>query len=243
MAFALALLAVLIPCSEASEHFTSGPRRVALIELFTSEGCSSCPPADKWLGDQRTKAGLWKDFVPVEFHVNYWDSLGWTDRLSTPEFTAREYSYARAWGKQPYTPCFARNGAPWQPGWGTVEAPGAPVGVLTLDVSDAGDCRAQFSPGPATNGGPFVVHVAVLGGGISSKVTDGENSGRTLEHEFVVLGVADNLLSEAGSPGVQRALVTLPRPIAEGASRHALAAWVTVQGEMEPLQATGGWMP
>src|SRR5450432_1176256 len=83
-----------------SPRFTSGSSQVALVELYTSEGCSSCPPADQWLGALKDDAGLWKEFVPVEFHVNYWDSLGWKDRLSSPAYTAREYAYASAWGSQ-----------------------------------------------------------------------------------------------------------------------------------------------
>ena len=243
IAFALAPSFGPDPRSQASETFTSGPRRVTLIELFTSEGCSSCPPADKWLGEQRTKADLWTEFVPLEFHVNYWNSLGWTDRLSTPEFTARQYAYAKVWGGSVFSPCFVRNGQQWKPAWGSVSAPGAPVGILTLEVSDSGTCRAEFRPGPAARGDAFVVHVALLGGGISSRVTKGENQGRTLEHEFVVLGTSDQLLASAGSNAVLAASPALPHPIATGASRHALAAWVTVQGEMEPIQATGGWMP
>ena len=99
------LLAAAAGVSGEPLHFSSGPERIALIELYTSEGCSSCPPADRWLGALAGRQGLWKDFVPVEFHVNYWDSLGWKDRLSTPEFTAREYAYSSAWGApNVYTP-------------------------------------------------------------------------------------------------------------------------------------------
>src|SRR5262249_21741196 len=73
------------------QRFESGPTRVALIELYTSEGCSSCPPAEKWLGTLRDDNGLWKTFVPVAWHVNYWDKLGWPDRFASREGTQREY--------------------------------------------------------------------------------------------------------------------------------------------------------
>ena len=86
-------------------RFTSGPAQTALIELFSSEGCSSCPPAERWLGSLRTEPGLWRGFVPVAFHVDYWNRLGWPDRFSTREFTAREYDYAAAWHSDSvYTP-------------------------------------------------------------------------------------------------------------------------------------------
>ena len=62
--------------------FRSGPQPVWLLELFTSEGCSSCPPAEKWLGALREDPRLWHEFVPVAWHVDYWDRLGWRDRFS-----------------------------------------------------------------------------------------------------------------------------------------------------------------
>src|SRR5690242_13991684 len=93
----LLLVGMLITAAEAetlSQQFRSGPAPVSLLELFTSEGCSSCPPAEKWLGDLREETGLWRDFVPVAFHVNYWDHLGWRDALASAAFTQREHAYA-----------------------------------------------------------------------------------------------------------------------------------------------------
>lgn len=246
IAIAFALLSALSSLARASETFTNGPDRATLIELYTSEGCSSCPPADQWLGELKGKPGLWTEFVPVEFHVNYWDSLGWTDRLSTADFTTREYAYASSWGVDPYTPCFVRNGVQWKPSWGGPAGSAAPTGVLSIELGDDGNCRVKFRPGagarPEINEG-YEIHLALLGGGISSKVTQGENQGKTLKHEFVVLGLSNQiLLREAGSPALD-AMVVLPRPIAIGAARHALAAWVTRYGELEPIQAAGGWLP
>jgi len=242
----IALLSALVPPGMASERFSSGPARIALIELFTSEGCSSCPPAELWLGQLRDNPGLWKEFVPLQFHVNYWDNLGWKDRLSSREFTAREYAYASAWGSGTvYTPCFVRNGEQWRPLWGTAGGPGPSTGLLSVVLGDAGVCRAEFIPGPAAKAGPDgdEVHVAILGGGITSKVTAGENHGETLSHEFVVLGMADQPLSRGPGDTSEHAEVALPHPIAAGASRRAFAAWVTLRGELTPIQATGGWLP
>ena len=74
------LLAPVAVFAAEPRTFRSGPRPVPLLELFTSEGCSSCPPAEAWLGELRHDPGLWRDFVPVAWHVNYWDRLGWPDR-------------------------------------------------------------------------------------------------------------------------------------------------------------------
>ncbi len=225
-------------------RFSSGTTRVALIELYTSEGCSSCPPADQWLASQADKPGLWTEFVPVEFHVNYWDSLGWKDRLSTPDFTAREYAYASAWGSpNVYTPCFVRNGAEWRPLLGGPPAAvGGDPGSLSVAV-ESGACQVVFAPGAGGGGGDYVVHVAVLGGGLSSKVTAGENDGHTLTHEFVVLGLAKGALAKGASGSALEGRVELPKPIVQDARRRALAAWVTRSDDLMPVQATGGWLP
>ncbi len=74
-------------------RFESGPAQTALVELYTSEGCSSCPPADHYLSGLARDPGLWKQFVPVAFHVDYWDQLGWTDRLASAQYSDRQRSY------------------------------------------------------------------------------------------------------------------------------------------------------
>ncbi|HEX4349582.1 MAG TPA: DUF1223 domain-containing protein, partial [Verrucomicrobiae bacterium] len=76
-------------------HFQSEVKQVSLVELYTSEGCSSCPPAEYWLNQLKHSPGLWKNFVPVAFHVDYWNSLGWKDHWSAPEFSERQRDYAQ----------------------------------------------------------------------------------------------------------------------------------------------------
>src|SRR5881409_4325855 len=89
--------------------FESGDTQSSLIELFTSEGCSSCPPAEKWLSALKSSSDLWKKAVPVAFHIDYWDHPGWRDRFAKPEFTSRQRRYAAAWGGDSvYTPGFGR---------------------------------------------------------------------------------------------------------------------------------------
>src|SRR5215217_7350069 len=95
--------------------FESGETQNILIELFTSEGCSSCPPAETWLSALKSNQDLWKKIVPVAFHVDYWDRLGWRDRFAKPEFTARQRRYAAAWGGDSvYTPDFVVNAKEWR---------------------------------------------------------------------------------------------------------------------------------
>ncbi len=218
-------------------RFTSGPARVSLVELYTSEGCSSCPPAERWLGQLRDAPGLWRDFVPVVWHVDYWNRLGWPDRFSTREFTRRQYDTAAAWGTNSvYTPCFVRDGVEWRAR--EVPRPTAPrsaqVGTLTV-AYDGATLRAEFVPGAAEarGGAACEVHAAILGGSIVSKVTSGENRGETLKHEFIALAL------KQGVPGRDLALAV---PTVSGVPRHALAVWVTRRGSHVPIQATGGWL-
>jgi hypothetical protein len=223
-------------------HFASGPHRVAVIELYTSEGCSSCPPADRWLGALRTDEGLWRDYVPVAFHVNYWDSLGWRDRLASAEATDRQYRLASAWGSRSvYTPCFVRDGAEWHPEMAAPGRDAGTAGTLTAEVT-GGICRIHWQPGAAAGVRAYSAHVVLLGGGLSSRVTAGENRGATLEHEFVALGMAEAPLAPSEG-GPLAAVLALPRPAVPDARRRALAIWVAAAGALAPLQATGGWLP
>ncbi len=224
--------------------FSSGPTRVDLIELYTSEGCSSCPPAEAWMGDLLKKPGLWTEFVPVAFHVNYWDHVGWRDRLSSRTYTDREYAYASAWGSgSVYTPCFVRNGLEWKPRWGGAASLRDAAGTLTATLSADGSCRVEFRSAPGAGGHqrPIRAHLALLGFGISSRVTAGENQGQTLGHEFAVLGLAEAAMEDRAGSLV--AALGLPAPAVPDSARRAVAVWVSQAMDLEPLQAAGGWIP
>jgi hypothetical protein len=246
LALALACFAPAGPQLRAELKFQSGPAQVALLELYTSEGCSSCPPAEKWLGELRGDAGLWTRFVPVAFHVNYWDHLGWRDVFATKGFTQRQHAYADAWrANSVYTPCVVRNGAEfaWRSGL-RLDPPLAAAGVLAVAWQDNGTCRITYVSPPGAKDA-FVANVALLGGGIVSKVKSGENSGRELRHEFVALQLAAAPLARADE-GTLSATVTITAPTDRALpafSRRALAAWVTKRGDLAPVQATGGWLP
>ena len=213
-------------------RFASGTTQTSLVELFTSEGCSSCPPAERWLATLRDSPVLWRDFVPVAFHVDYWNRLGWPDRFATREFTQREYDYAAAWASgSVYTPCLVRDGVDLG-NTRSLAPSGRAAGRLTV-AYDGAVVHAEFSPAAAQAGEQFEIHAAYLGDGIVSRVTAGENNGETLHHEFIALALAHAPLGRD---------LALPAPKVSGVTRHALAVWVTRRGELMPLQATGGWL-
>jgi hypothetical protein len=213
-------------------RFTSGTTQTSLLELFTSEGCSSCPPTERWLATLRDSPVLWRDFVPVAFHVDYWNRLGWPDRFATRKFTRREYDYAAAWASgSVYTPCLVRDGVELGD-TRTVAPSGRAAGRLTV-AYDGTTVHAEFSPASPQAGEPFELYAAILGGGIVSRVTAGENSGEALHHEFIALVLAQAALGHD---------FPLAVPKVSGVTRHALAVWVTRRGELAPLQATGGWL-
>lgn len=226
------LLMTATPLTAETRKFTSGTRRTHLAELFTSEGCSSCPPAEQWFGTLREAPGLWSDFVPVAFHVTYWNHLGWRDRLAAKRFDRRQRAYATSWGsRRVYTPGFVLDGREWK---GSKSAPGASketAGRLEAEIDDAGKGLVRYD-----GKGEFRAWIALLGGGIESRVTKGENAGRTLHHEFVALVVTEKKMRD-GKAGFE-----LADPGFKGVKRKAIAVWISKNGEQTPLQATGGWL-
>lgn len=213
----------------------SGPNRTHLLELFTSEGCSSCPPAERWFSTLRQSPRLWKEIVPVAFHVDYWDALGWTDSLASKANTNRQRAYAASWGtKTVYTPGFVLNGAEWRDrDLEAIPSPGGDGGKLAARFAEDGLVQITYSPLTKSTKG-WQAYTALLGFGVSSDVKAGENGGRRLIHDFVVL----SLQTSEMSGDTPHATLRLPaRNVKRGQS--AFAVWITETGELEPLQAAG----
>ena len=220
----------------------SGPARTALLELFTSEGCSSCPPAEKWMASLLAAEGLWKDFVPVAFHVDYWDDLGWKDGLASPAFTKRQRSYARDWNASTvYTPGFVLDGREWRSqlpaaglAAGTKDAPGR----LVVEQSAPSEFRISFFPDTSFSGG--VACLALLGFDRNSNVRAGENAGRELAHQFAALELGQSALSRDGRTGAWTASIRIST---RQRGRLAIAAWIARPDSPAPVQSAGGSLP
>ena len=223
--------------------FESSAERVAVLELFTSHGCSSCPPADRWLRRLTGHPGLWREFVPLSFHVDYWDGLGWPDRFARAAFSERQRRYARLGATDGvYTPGFFINGEEWRGffhGRAPDLSPGKPAGRLRLVVTPGESARVRFRP--TQPDGRRIAHVAVLGFGLTTPIGGGENAGRTLAEDFVVLGMA----STQANAGTETTEWELAWPQLKPAQpqRRAVVAWVSAPDHPGPLQAVGGWLP
>lgn len=211
--------------------FQSGPSKVHLLELFTSEGCSSCPPAEAWMSKLKEEPGLWRDFVPVAFHVDYWDKLGWRDRFASKEWTERQQAYAARWkGNSVYTPGFVLDGNE-----SSAQLPQKSpevVGTLRVKVDDT-NAIVSFKP-TATDSRAYDVHLATLGFALASNVAAGENRGRKLAHDFVVLSLNKMPMSRDASD------VTFKIDNSRAEKIGAIAVWITNPNEMSPIQAAGG---
>jgi hypothetical protein len=219
--------------------FQSDAKQTTLIELFTSEGCSSCPPAEAWFTTLLENPALWKQFVPVAFHVDYWDGLGWKDRFAAPAFTQRQRTYADAWhGDSVYTPGFVMNGGEWKSlGRPPLSATDARPGVLTVSrvAEKIAVSFAPSDPGAAE----WEIHLALLGCGLRTDVVRGENAGRELRHDFVALSFQTRPAETGGA--ALGARFDFPKTTRH-AERLALAVWITHAGSLTPVQATGGWL-
>ena len=223
----------------ASLSVKSPATQVDLIELYTSEGCSSCPPADRWVSSLQDEPGLWRDFIPVAFHVDYWDYIGWPDRFASPAFTARQYIYAQQQSMRTvYTPGFFNNGKEWR--WRShqlgKEGETNPVGVLSLEIEEQ-TAKVRFDTDKKNK--EFSASIVLLGFNIKTQVKAGENTGRTLTHDFVVLAMEQAPLRF--SEGNYRGMLPVPSSGIQ-AERYAVVAWVTTTDNQAPIQAVGGWV-
>jgi hypothetical protein len=215
----------------------SGEDRVHLLELFTSEGCSSCPPADRWLTTLKEDERLWEQFVPVAFHVDYWNYLGWSDRFSSTEHSKRQAALAAVGQFNVYTPGFVLDGNEWRSGLFGRQlhlADAEVVGNLNLEWLDP-VARIRFAGLHQGGDVTLEAHVVHLGFDQHTRVKTGENHGKTLRHDFVVLAheVVKLTHTEQGFVGQ----VNLP-----AVESLAIAAWVSPLGSPRPLQAIGGWI-
>lgn len=170
-----------------------------ILELFTSQGCSSCPPADRLLTRLAQDRGLAGRVIPLSFHVDYWDYIGWQDPFASPRWSERQREYGRAFrSNRIYTPQLVVHGKTECVGSqeGVVRKQiaaalaGPPAGRVTLETGPAGEAdrlRVRASAKMETTaGGSLDLWVAVWETGLETRVGAGENASATLRNDYVV---------------------------------------------------------
>lgn len=164
-----------------------------IIELYTSEGCDSCPPADQWFGTLKELAAR-GNVLPLAFHVDYWDYIGWKDPFADPAFGPRQRERAsEAGAKVVYTPQVLYDNRDFQD-WRRTAATKLPLQAakparadLRVNVVNDGETIKIGVAGSAKPGTRAAnAYVALYENGLASDVKAGENRGVTLHHDFVV---------------------------------------------------------
>jgi len=213
---AVLTLALLSPSvSWAACDVTSGPRTTALVELYTSEGCSSCPPADKRLGQFPSRDYALEQAVPISLHVDYWDDLGWKEPFAQPQFSERQSWLVHANGhKTVFTPHFFVSGTEvrdWRASLGDelkrVNAQTAAASIhLRSEPTGSGALSIAASATAPASSDPLALFVAVTEDKLISNVTAGENRGVTLSHDHVVRQWIGPVALNAGRADVRQAI-------------------------------------
>ena len=177
---------------------TSGPQRVAVLELYTSEGCDSCPPADQWVSALPAQALAISRVIPLAFHVDYWNQLGWADPYSQARFSERQRQHSRRRGASfVFTPQLLLNGQDYRRAllFDDIDSKiktinqGKPQADIRLKLGIAGtrlESVVEISVGDGAEQRRAGVYLALYENNLATAVKAGENKGLTLKHDFVV---------------------------------------------------------
>jgi len=245
--FALALMALALPAAAAGCKVQSGDKTVALVELYTSEGCSSCPPADRWLSSLAGRGHAPERVVPLALHVDYWDYIGWKDPYAKREFSQRQRKLSQLQRMAlVYTPQVVLQGKDF-PRWGSAAFDAAVAAInarpararIALEILGAANGALDalagaelVNPGIASDA---ALYLAVYENRLMSRITAGENNGRTLTHDYVVLEWQGPFaFGPNGRVSERRSLALLPKGASE---RSGVVGFVQDRRTGEVLQA------
>jgi len=223
----LPILAALAGLGAAGTALAAVDKPPTVVELFTSQGCSSCPPADEFLTELADR----DDVIAVAFHITYWDYIGWKDPFATDWGTDRQYRYARVLGRgYPYTPQMVVDGKHDMVG----SRRGSVANALVASMLEAGDripltlrrdSDELIVTLPESNlDAPLYVWLVRYSGAHETKVARGENRGASLVNTHIARHM-ELLRSWSGEPGEIRAALPLP-----GEEAGGVAVWVQERG-------------
>lgn len=247
--FALCALAMVDAVQARSCSVASGAQRVALVELYTSEGCSSCPPADKQLSLIGAPANT--NVVALALHVNFWDYIGWKDPFARAEFTERQRWLIGVNGSRTlYTPHFFVSGVETQDRsrvGSVIRAQSAKPAGAKIQLSAArtasGALDVQVKASEAAGAGaPLALYAAITENGLTTNVKAGENRGETLAHDHVVRHWLKPVPLKDGSANLGQAIGVTPEQLKKGVN---VVAFVqnTRTGEVLQALTTGTCKP
>lgn len=221
-----------LPAQAQTCSATSGAQVTPVVELYTSEGCNSCPPADRWLSALKTGPTA----VALAFHVDYWDSLGWADRFASPAYTQRQARQQAVNGSRySYTPQVVVNGVDrkdW-PSLGKRLPATAAAGVQIVLARQGEQVTATVKSADNTR---LAAYWAVTESGLSSAVKAGENAGVTLQHDHVVRELSP-VPSWAAAAGQATTLSFRPATAADTAHPRQVNLVVVNAETGRPVQA------
>ena len=230
---------------------TSPQTTTALVELYTSEGCDSCPPADRWLSSLGAKGYAPERVVPIALHVDYWDYIGWKDPYAQQRFSSRQRKLAQLTRSAiVYTPQVLLQGRDFR-GWSERANPGgfdAAVSkinaqparaqiALTLDTRERGvfQVEATAELRDRSQQADAALYLGTYENKLLSRVQAGENRGRTLAHDFVVFEWAGPFdFKAAPKLAERRRLPLLPKAVP---GHSGVVAFVQNRSSAEVLQA------
>lgn len=227
----------------ANKTLISPVHRPNMLELYTSQGCSSCPPAERWINtfSQRyiEQPKLWQQTIPINFHVDYWDYIGWKDPFARPAFSQRQRDYSKfKHSRNVATPGFMVDGKGWN-GWfwkrtvpiTAVKAPG----IITANIDDD---TATIVFKSANSLQDLKLNIALLGFDQSTSIRRGENRGRELKHDFVVIAYQQQNFKQGPEPTKTK----LPSTGRFTSERQAIVVWLSQGQDPSPIQAVAGWL-
>jgi len=245
--FLFAVLALCLGSAQAAQCTAkSAEKTVALVELYTSEGCDSCPPADRWLSSLGPNGFAPDRVVPIALHVDYWDYIGWKDPYARQAHSARQRKMAKlARAAMVYTPQVLLQGQDFRHwGSGAFEQAVAKINArpakariwLSLDTRrrDAFEVEAAAQLEGASSNGDIALFLGAYENKLVSEVKAGENRGKSLPHDYVVLQWAGALEFKGGKLAERHVLPLLPKAVP---GHSGVVAFVQNRATSEVLQA------
>ncbi len=210
-------------------HFKSSEKQNQLIELYTSQSCSSCPPAEKWLSSFNSSKFTWDRIFPVSYHVSYWNHLHWKDKFSQQNFSNRQRRLSKKISSGVYTPQVVLNGRDYR-SWRSekVSLSDKKVGQLSIQISREGVINLDFKGNVPKNSQCFF---AFLKNEQTTKINSGENQGKTLVENFIISSLKTTKISK------QKCQIQMPS--SEIKDHYAITAWIADQN-FQVIQVVGG---